>query len=452
MGLDNEFVVIKTQILAMNPIPSLGNAYHLVAEDERQRTISGEKTPPTEVTAFKAFVPNKRSNNFNHRQDKTTSKDQKRGDVTKQCTHCGRSGHNRDGCFKIIGYPEWWPGKVKREEGKPRAAHVETDASPVPDLTKEQYQSFLKHFVENDIKEDTKLHTRSLIGAGKCKKGLYRMGMFDGERRALMVTEDIWHKRLGHASEDKLATIEFLKNISLNDLCDSCSKAKHARLPFSNSFIKTNTCFDLVHCDIWGKYHTPSFSGANYFLTIVDDHSRATWVFLLKFKHEASKWLKFFCNMVKTQFEKSVKRIRCDNGGEFTSNKMIEFYEERGILLETTCPHTPQQNGVVERKHRHLLEVARSLWFEANLPKRFWGECILTATYIINRLPSKVIGDKTPFELLFNRKPDYDNMRVFGCLAYFRNTDTEGDKFEERGRPGLFVGYPQEQKVLKFLT
>lgn len=155
--------------------------------------------------------------------------------------------------------------------------------------------------------------------------------------------------------------------------------------------------------------------------------------------------------MVKTQFERHVKKVRCDNEGEFTSNDMTDFYNERGILLETTCPHTPQQNGVVERKHRHILEVARSLRFDANLPKKFWGECILTATYIINRLPSKVIDDKTPFELVFNQKPDYENMRVFGCLTYYRNTDTRGDKFEERGMPGVFMGYPQGTKGYKIL-
>ncbi|KAF5783293.1 putative transcription factor interactor and regulator CCHC(Zn) family [Helianthus annuus] len=243
MGLDADFAVIKTQILAMNPIPTLGNAYHLVAEDERQRMISGEKKTPTENAAFKAFKPVRRENSTS--QNKAAPKDQKHGDMVEQCTHCGRSGHKRDGCFKIIGYPDWWPGKMK-----PKAAHVETDASPVPGLTKEQYQSFLKHFAENDVKDGSchtcerkrgmsprrgaklkgvlyipefncnllsvsrltnnlqcsitffpdfcvmqKLHTRSLIGAGKCRKGLYRMGLFSGERRSMMTTGNTWHKR-----------------------------------------------------------------------------------------------------------------------------------------------------------------------------------------------------------------------------------------------------------------
>lgn len=128
---------------------------------------------------------------------------------------------------------------------------------------------------------------------------------------------------------------------------------------------------------------------------------------------------------------------------------MHDFYPKEGIVLETSCPHTPQQNGVVERKHRHLLETARALRFQANLPKSFWGECILTATYVINRMPSKVLHGATPYELLFNERPSYEHMRVFGCLTYHRSVETGGDKFEPRGRPEIFFGYPQGTKGYK---
>lgn len=101
---------------------------------------------------------------------------------------------------------------------------------------------------------------------------------------------------------------------------------------------------------------------------------------------------------------------------------------------------------MVERKHRHILEIARALKFEANLPVKFWGECVLIATYIINRLPSKVIEQKTPYKITLGKKPDYDHMRVFGCLVYARNIKTKGDKFEVRSRPGIFVRYPQGKK------
>nr|GEX28254.1 putative ribonuclease H-like domain-containing protein [Tanacetum cinerariifolium] len=153
--------------------------------------------------------------------------------------------------------------------------------------------------------------------------------------------------------------------------------------------------------------------------------------------------------MIKTQFNKTVKKVRCDNDGEFTSNRMLSFYIEHGLFLETTCPHTPQQNGVVERKHCHLLETVRALKFEAKLSSKFWGECIMTAAHIINRLPSKTIRNKAPYEIIYDQKPNYEFLKVFGCLAYYRSTEMRGDKFEERGRPGVFLGYQLGKKGYK---
>lgn len=124
-------------------------------------------------------------------------------------------------------------------------------------------------------------------------------------------------------------------------VCDSCVRAKHTRLSFPSSNIKSDACFDLIHCDVWGSYRTPSLSWAHYFLTMVDDYSRSVWVFLLKYKHEASQQLINLCNMIKTQFGKVVKKIRSDNGGEFTSSFMSDFYSSMGIIHETSCPHTP---------------------------------------------------------------------------------------------------------------
>ena len=119
-------------------------------------------------------------------------------------------------------------------------------------------------------------------------------------------------------------------------------------------------------------------------------------------KDEAISLIKKFVIMAKTQFGKTVKIIRSDNilelGG---SSEALSFFAETGIKHETSCVHTPQQNGVVERKHKHLLEVSRALLFQSFLPLRYWGECVLTATYLINRMPTKVLQGKTPFEILF---------------------------------------------------
>lgn len=158
MGLDAEFYVIKTQILATKPIPPLSTVYHLVAEDERQRTISNDRTAPAEPTAFKTFQ--NRGTNFNLAKEKNVSKAIK-DKKDEYCTHCNKNGHKRDGCFKLVGYPDWWPGK-KNDKPKNMAAHI--DESPIPELTKEQYQMFINHFKNSSIDEEP---SRSANMAGK---------------------------------------------------------------------------------------------------------------------------------------------------------------------------------------------------------------------------------------------------------------------------------------------
>lgn len=151
----------------------------------------------------------------------------------------------------------------------------------------------------------------------------------------------------------------------------TCHKAKQCRLTFSHSMNKAKEPFSLIHCDIWGEYHTASSNGCHFFLTIVDDYTRGTWVYLLKDKSETGNILVTFHNMVRTQFNKKIKRVRSDNGTEFVNSTLRAFFQQEGITHETSCVATPQQNGRVERKHRHILNVARALRFQGNLPLRF---------------------------------------------------------------------------------
>lgn len=148
--------------------------------------------------------------------------------------------------------------------------------------------------------------------------------------------------------------------------------------------------------------------------------------------------------MVKTQFNKQVKILRSDNGSEFTC--LTRFYADNGILHQTSCVETPQQNGRVERKHRHILIVARALRFQANLPISFWGECIMTAAYLINRTPTPLLDGKTPYDMLFDQTPSYNTLRVFDCLCFAKNRPRTKDKFGSRTRKCIFVGYPYGKK------
>jgi hypothetical protein len=292
---------------------------------------------------------------------------------------------------------------------------------------------------------------KTLIGVGERRDGLY---YFVGIRheKAFRVGDisvfDLWHKRMGHPSKKVTQLIPNVgRNRNENKACDVCQRAKQTRDSFPLSNNKASNSFELIHCDLWGPYKTASSCGAYYFLTIVDDFSRAVWIYLLHDKKEVARVLLNFITLVERQYEKKIKIIRSDNGTEFTCLK-TQFFEH-GIVFQTSCVGTPQQNGRVERKHRHILNVARALRFQGNLPISFWGECVLTAGYLINRTPTPLLNGKTPYEMLNGELPSYDHLRVFGSLCYAHNQGKRGDKFASRSKKCVFVGYPHGKKGWK---
>lgn len=229
-----------------------------------------------------------------------------------------------------------------------------------------------------------------------------------------------WHQRLGHIPFARMKSISFLSDkISSKQpfLCTVCPMARQQRLPFHDSTIHSSVPFQLVHIDIWGPCNTSTYNGFRYFLTLVDDFTRVTWTHLLSCKSNTLSILKAFLQLVKVQFKSTIQCFRSDNAYELgSSTASQQFFTDNGILHQTTIPHTPQQNGVVERKHKHLLEVSRALIFQSKLPLRFWGECVLTATYIINRILSTSLHNISPFEKLNGTVPTYDYLEIFWLL------------------------------------
>lgn len=189
--------------------------------------------------------------------------------------------------------------------------------------------------------------TRSLIGAGELRDGLYffrRLPCFKALHMNKDEAEDVWHQRLGHPSNGIFDLLPVVGNMSKDfSVSETCMKAKHCREVFHSSDNKSNEIFDMIHCDVWGPYRTPSLCNSYYFLTVVDDYSRGTWVFLLRDKTQVGRTLKFFVALVLRQFGKNVKIIRSDNGTEFTCLTME--LREQGIVHQKSCVGTPQQNG-----------------------------------------------------------------------------------------------------------
>ncbi|KAL2896998.1 Retrovirus-related Pol polyprotein from transposon TNT 1-94, partial [Bienertia sinuspersici] len=194
---------------------------------------------------------------------------------------------------------------------------------------------------------------------------------------------DLFHARLGHMSVKLYhLPLSFDGDIS-NFSCECCIFAKHHKFPFQISSSKAEHIFDLLHIDLWGPYKTPTLSGATYFLTILDDCSRTTWTNLIHNKTQVGAVIKHFLAYAITHFNATVKSIRTDNGTEVIKEFCHQLFADKGIIHQKSLPGVPQQNGRVERKHKHLLETARAIRFKANLPVRFWGDCLLLHILLI---------------------------------------------------------------------
>lgn len=267
-----------------------------------------------------------------------------------------------------------------------------------------------------------------------------------------------WHRRLGHRDIDVVRAIpvngnaEGMKLIDCGDktICQCCLKGKMSRVPFPKQVDRgARDKLDLVHTDLSGPM-TSTPSGNKYFLSLIDDYTRMTFVYLLRYKSEAAEKIKQFVNFCKTQIGKTPRILQSDGGGEYTGKELQTFLQGEGIVCQFTAPYSPQQNGVAERKNRYLKEMTMCMLLEAGLEQRFWGEAVLTATYIQNRLPTKSIG-VSPFERWYSKKPSLEHFRIFGCEAWVQIPAEKRKKMEVKSRKMVFVGYSNQHKAYRFL-
>ncbi|KAL9995478.1 putative RNA-directed DNA polymerase [Helianthus debilis subsp. tardiflorus] len=261
----------------------------------------------------------------------------------------------------------------------------------------------------------------------------------------------LWHRRLGHPSTGYFHIL-FPKLPLPNNVsnCETCKFAKSHRKTYKPTNTRVDVPFSLIHSDVWGP--APVIGGQNYrfFLLFMVDCIRMTWVYFLKHKYEVIDKFTIFYNMVETQFQKKIQTLRSDNGGEFANARMKQFLETKGIIHQTWCAHTPEQNGVVERKNRIILEITRALLIESQVPKSFWPEAVATATYLINHLPTKILKLKTPLETLskLTKVPPALTLppRVFCCSAFVHIPKTDRTKIDPCAEKCVFVGYGINKK------
>ncbi|KAK2390516.1 putative mitochondrial protein [Trifolium repens] len=295
-----------------------------------------------------------------------------------------------------------------------------------------------------------------MIGLGKLVEGLYYLtvdkapiiasSQTQAQSSSFIPKAAVWHFKFGHLSHNRLLELNksfpFVK-VDSNSACDICHYARHRKSKFTLSTNRASACYELFHFDIWGPLAVSSIHSHRYFLTAVDDYSRFTWVILCKTKSEIPYLVQKFIVMIENQYNCHVKTVRTDNGPEFA---LHDFYASKGIQHQTSCVETPQQNGRVERKHQHILNVGRALLFQSKLPKHFWSYAILQAVYIINRIPSPLLNNKSPYSLCHNKDPDLTELKVFGCLCYASTIQNHRTKLDTRSRKSVYLGIKQGVK------
>lgn len=238
----------------------------------------------------------------------------------------------------------------------------------------------LRHILifSNDFCTIQDKSTFQMIGLAKLRQGLYHLEVKKEAKNPTyfphfttnstihnVSSSNLWHYRLGHLSRNRLSMLHdqfpFIPN-HVNEKCDICHLAKQKKLPYSPSSNRASKAFDLIHMDIWGPFSQVSIHGHKYFLTIVDDYSRCTWIVLLKTKINVKMHVQNFIALIENQFDSKIKCIRSDNGPIFF---LKDLFSSKGIIHHTSCVYTPQQKGRVERKHQHILNVARALMFQS---------------------------------------------------------------------------------------
>jgi hypothetical protein len=213
--------------------------------------------------------------------------------------------------------------------------------------------------------------------------------------------------------------------------------------------MSTSRPLELLHMDLFGPTTYASAGGNLYCLVIVADFSRYTWVFFLHDKSEVASIFKKFAKKAQNEFYCKIKKIRSDNGKEFDNTNIYEYCDEIGIKHEVSATYTPQQNGVVERKNKTLITLARTMIDEYNTPERFWAEAINTSCYASNILFPHRLLEKTPYELLNGKKPDVSFFRVFGCKCYIYKKLHHLGKFQRHCDIGFLLGCSSKSKAYR---
>ncbi|GKC45466.1 retrovirus-related pol polyprotein from transposon TNT 1-94 [Tanacetum coccineum] len=253
----------------------------------------------------------------------------------------------------------------------------------------------------------------------------------------------LWHRRLNHlnfGTISDLARNDLVRGLprlmfEKDHICSACQLGKSKKYTHTPKAENANLeVLNTLHMDLCGPMRVQTINGKKYILVIVDYYLRFTWVKFLRSKDETLEVVIKFLKQIQIGLNKTIRYIRTDNDTEFVNLVLTEYYERVGIFHQKSVPRTPQQNGVVERQNRTLMEAARTMLIFSKALMFLWAEAIATACYTQNRSLIHTRHNKTPYELVHDKKPDLTFFRVFGALCY------------PTADIGIFIGYAPSRK------
>lgn len=258
------------------------------------------------------------------------------------------------------------------------------------------------------------------------------------------------HRVLGHVNFNYLNNL--CKNQMLDGLpeqldseylkCKICIENKMCNLPFNNNRSRAKEILELVHTDLNGPHATTGYRGEKYFLTFIDDYSKLGRVYTIKSKAEVYNCFMQYINEIENLTNKKIKKLRCDNGTEYLNDKIYTLAREKGIVINVCPPYVHELNGTAERYNRSLMDMSRCLFSEAKVNRSFWPEIVCAAAYLKNRTLANTIEKKTPFEIVFNKKPSMKYLKLYGSRVFVRVPEEKRvSKWDRKADLGVLLGY-----------
>lgn len=257
------------------------------------------------------------------------------------------------------------------------------------------------------------------------------------------VSFDDWHARLGHPQYRTVSSIIRhhalpSSSVSTSTICSSLHLGKLSRIPLALVDHHSKLPFEIVYSDVWGPAPMSSHLGHRYFVLFIDDFTRYTWIYFLKNKSEVYSSFLNFEAFIHRQFNSTIKAFHSDWGGEY--QKLNVYFKNKGIVHRLACPYTHEQNGVAERKIRHVVDTGLTILAHSHVPLKFWNYAFETSISLINMLPTPVLQNKCPFQLLFHKSPSYHDLKIFGCAIFPWLRPYNKNKFNFRTKMCVFLG------------